>query len=109
MSTAVRWRMRSRAFNRWREVLRRRQAVAIALAAVVPAVALTLAVGLVLAAEPRAALPTPTGITKPATAVAPAPLAYFNWFEYTGRDSQFDHPLPAGSYRNPVLAGFYPD
>jgi alpha-N-arabinofuranosidase len=33
----------------------------------------------------------------------------FDWFEYTGRDTVFEAPLPAGSYRNPVLAGFYPD
>jgi xylan 1,4-beta-xylosidase len=38
-----------------------------------------------------------------------APRAYFNWFEYTGHDTVFDQPLPAGSYRNPILAGFYPD
>ena len=39
---------------------------------------------------------------------APAPVA-FDWFEYTGRDTAFATPLPAGSYRNPILAGFYPD
>jgi xylan 1,4-beta-xylosidase len=33
----------------------------------------------------------------------------FDWFEYTGRDSAFEQPLPAGHYRNPVLTGFYPD
>jgi xylan 1,4-beta-xylosidase len=33
----------------------------------------------------------------------------FDWFEYTGRDSVFDKPLPANAYRNPILAGFYPD
>lgn len=38
----------------------------------------------------------------------PEPVA-FDWFEYTGRDAVFDQPLPAGSYRNPILAGFYPD
>ena len=36
------------------------------------------------------------------------PIA-FDWFEYTGRDAVFEQPLPPGSYRNPVLAGFYPD
>jgi xylan 1,4-beta-xylosidase len=48
----------------------------------------------------------------PAAAPTPAPAApqaYFNWFEYTGHDSVFDQQLPAGRYRNPVLAGFYPD
>ena len=33
----------------------------------------------------------------------------FDWFEYTGRDSIFETPLPAGHYRNPILAGYYPD
>jgi xylan 1,4-beta-xylosidase len=33
----------------------------------------------------------------------------FDWFEYTGKDSVFNESLPPGSYRNPVLAGFYPD
>lgn len=32
-----------------------------------------------------------------------------DWFEYTGRDAVFEQALPAGSYRNPILAGFYPD
>ena len=43
-----------------------------------------------------------------AVAAPPAPIA-FNWFEYTGRDDVFAAPLPAGSFRNPILAGFYPD
>lgn len=38
----------------------------------------------------------------------PAPIA-FDWFEYTGRDTAFESPLPAGYFRNPILAGFYPD
>lgn len=33
----------------------------------------------------------------------------FDWFEYTGRDAVFEQPLPPGSYRNPILPGFYPD
>ncbi len=33
----------------------------------------------------------------------------FAWFEYSGHDPVFDRPLPRGSYRNPILAGFYPD
>ncbi len=41
-------------------------------------------------------------------AFAAAPVA-FDWFEYTGRDTVFATPLPAGSFRNPILAGFYPD
>jgi alpha-N-arabinofuranosidase len=33
----------------------------------------------------------------------------FDWFQYTGHDAIFAPPLPAGSYRNPILAGFYSD
>jgi xylan 1,4-beta-xylosidase len=33
----------------------------------------------------------------------------FDWFEYSGHDVAFDAPLPAGSYRNPILAGWHPD
>ena len=33
----------------------------------------------------------------------------FDWFDYRGHDAAFEQPLPAGHYRNPVLAGFYPD
>jgi xylan 1,4-beta-xylosidase len=33
----------------------------------------------------------------------------FDWFEYTGRDPIYDAPLPAGQFRNPILAGYYPD
>lgn len=33
----------------------------------------------------------------------------FDWFEYTGRDRAFEQPLKPGEYRNPILAGFYPD
>jgi alpha-N-arabinofuranosidase len=32
--------------------------------------------------------------------------ARFAWFEYSGTDGG---PVPAGEYRNPVLAGFHPD
>ena len=44
-----------------------------------------------------------------AWAAAPAPPVYFDWFEYSGRDAAFDAPLPAGHYRNPILAGFHAD
>jgi xylan 1,4-beta-xylosidase len=33
----------------------------------------------------------------------------FDWFEYSGKDAVFEMPVPEGSYRNPVLAGFHPD
>jgi xylan 1,4-beta-xylosidase len=45
-----------------------------------------------------------------AAAAEPSPpTATFEWFEYTGRDAALETPLPPGSYRNPVIAGFYPD
>jgi len=44
----------------------------------------------------------------PALLSAAAPVD-FDWFVYTGRDDVFATPLPAGSYRNPILAGYYPD
>jgi alpha-N-arabinofuranosidase len=70
-------------------------------------------VALASAADPQSAAleqaPDQTGFAKPVTSVAQAPLAYFNWFEYTGRDQVFERPLLPQSYRNPVLAGFYPD
>ncbi len=42
------------------------------------------------------------------TVAASEPVA-FDWFEYRGNDAVFEQPLPAGSYRNPILAGWYPD
>ncbi|MBB5863587.1 glycoside hydrolase family 43 protein [Xanthomonas sp. 3058] len=47
-------------------------------------------------------------LTSPARAQAQAEVA-FDWFDYRGDDAVFATPLPAGHYRNPVLAGFYPD
>jgi xylan 1,4-beta-xylosidase len=44
----------------------------------------------------------------PAHAAEPKPIL-FDWFEYRGHDAAFETPVPAGSYRNPVLAGFHPD
>lgn len=38
----------------------------------------------------------------------PEPVV-FERFDYTGRDSVFEQPLPAGHYRTPILTGFYPD
>jgi len=48
------------------------------------------------------------GATACAGAAATDPVR-FDWFEYTGRDDLFTAPLPAGHFRNPILAGFYPD
>jgi alpha-N-arabinofuranosidase len=44
----------------------------------------------------------------PSLAPTAAPVA-FDSFTYTGRDDVFTAPLPAGHYRNPILAGYYPD
>jgi xylan 1,4-beta-xylosidase len=42
------------------------------------------------------------------SAAAPTPVV-FDSFTYTGRDTVFETPLPAGHFRNPILAGYYPD
>jgi alpha-N-arabinofuranosidase len=34
---------------------------------------------------------------------------YFDWTEYRGRDPVFELPLKAGEFRNPILAGYFPD
>ncbi len=52
---------------------------------------------------------TAAAILVPLAALAQAPPVAFDWFEYTGHDSVFAAPVPPGSYRNPILAGFYPD
>ena len=33
----------------------------------------------------------------------------FKSFEYTGRDAVFAAPISPYEYRNPILAGYYPD
>ena len=33
----------------------------------------------------------------------------FEWFEYSGHDAMRAGPLASGSYRNPILPGYYPD
>lgn len=44
------------------------------------------------------------------SATAPAGESVrFDWFEYTGRDTTLAGPLPAGSFRNPILPGYFPD
>jgi alpha-N-arabinofuranosidase len=43
------------------------------------------------------------------SAAAPADTVVFRHFMYTGEDAVFTAPLPPGAYRNPILAGFYPD
>ncbi len=44
-----------------------------------------------------------------ATSAHAADPVLFDWFQYTGRDKAFEQPLKPGEYRNPILAGFYPD
>jgi alpha-N-arabinofuranosidase len=43
-----------------------------------------------------------------AALTATEPVA-FHSFTYTGRDTVFETPLPPGHFRNPILAGYYPD
>ena len=38
-----------------------------------------------------------------------AEAVHFQWFEYSGRDAALEAPLQAGQFRNPILAGYYPD
>lgn len=47
-------------------------------------------------------------LTLTSAALATEPIA-FDSFTYTGRDTVFAEPLPAGHYRNPILTGYYPD
>ena len=42
----------------------------------------------------------------PAQATEPV---WFRWFEYAGHDAVHEAPLPARNYRNPILAGYYPE
>lgn len=39
---------------------------------------------------------------------AAAPVK-FSWFDYTGNDAIFNRPISPEEYRNPILAGYYPD
>lgn len=68
-----------------------------------------LTVLLVAAAIAGRAAEKPDAIAHPGAAVEINPTVYFKWFEYDGHDAVFDQPAPAGTYRNPVLAGFHPD
>ena len=57
-----------------------------------------------------AVLAVPAMLAPPAwSGDAAAPPAYFDWFEYSGRDAAFEAPLPEGHFRNPILAGFHSD
>jgi len=62
------------------------------------------------ASVPTASAPaTPSQIAKPSPTVSLNPSAHFKYFQYDGHDAVFDQPAGPGTYRNPVLAGFYPD
>lgn len=95
MSMAARWRMRSRVVSRFSELLVR--------------ALLALLIALATVTGHAAEAPEADNIAKPSPAVALNPTVYFNSFEYHGNDAVFDHEAPQGTYRNPVLAGFYPD
>lgn len=41
--------------------------------------------------------------------VPPSLPVTFKWFDYTGHDAVFSNPLGPNEYRNPIVAGFYPD
>lgn len=47
----------------------------------------------------------------PAEVAQPGSLAsaYFDWFDYAGADTLFETALEPGQFRNPILAGYYPD
>jgi len=53
--------------------------------------------------------PSRGAVQAPPPSRVPEPTVYFDWFEYSGHDAVFDKPAPPGTYRNPILAGFYPD
>jgi xylan 1,4-beta-xylosidase len=92
---AARWRTRSRVVSLLSERL-----VRVLLSGLMLALAVT-----AHAAEG----PQTDSIAKPSPAVAMNPTVYFKWFQYHARDAVFDQEAPQGTYRNPVLAGFYPD
>ncbi len=50
-----------------------------------------------------------SAIVASAAHAATPPTVSFDFFTYTGRDTVFNSPLAPGQFRNPILAGFYPD
>ncbi len=63
-------------------------------------------VALSITACQDAKMTAPAATTAPALQAAPAAAA-FDWFSYEGRDPEFAAPLTAGTYQNPVLAGYF--
>lgn len=51
----------------------------------------------------------PVNTSTPTPATVATATAQFDWFNYQGLDPIFEGPLAAGTYQNPVLAGFFPD
>jgi xylan 1,4-beta-xylosidase len=96
---AARWRMRLRVVSQSSERLVR---------ALIGSLALTVAMA-GQAAEIPAATALPEGIANPTVKVEANPTVYFKRFEYHGRDAVFEQEAPQGTYRNPILPGFYPD
>jgi xylan 1,4-beta-xylosidase len=48
--------------------------------------------------------------TSGGSAASAAPVARFDWYDYSGHDSVYDvHPAGKGEYQNPIFSGFYPD
>jgi alpha-N-arabinofuranosidase len=64
--------------------------------------------GLHLGACQDAKVVTPAATATPVVQAAPVAAA-FDWFSYEGRDPEFAAPVTAGTYQNPVLAGYFPD
>lgn len=52
---------------------------------------------------------TPEATSNTVPTVTASSTAQFDWFHYQGMDPIFDGPLAAGTFQNPVLAGFFPD
>jgi len=50
-----------------------------------------------------------TGISNPTPRVEANPTVFFNYFEYHGHDAVFEQKAAPGTYRNPILPGFFPD
>ncbi len=53
--------------------------------------------------------PTLTALALSATVLTAAEPVVFESFDYTGNDEIYNKPLAEGEYRNPILAGYYPD
>ncbi|WOI52598.1 glycoside hydrolase family 43 protein [Parvularcula sp. LCG005] len=68
------------------------------------------AIGLIAGCTDQSAEPM-DGAVSPDAVVAQTEAAgpLFEWFEYQGNDAVFETALGPDEYRNPILAGYYPD